>query len=365
VKRCLETSHGNLPLPAFLPDGTRGAVRTIDAADLEACGINAFMVNVLHLSVHPGTAAIASLGGIHRFTGWEGPIASDSGGYQAYSLVAGSRKLGGISGNGFTYRFSRDQPKKTLTPEKCIQKQFQLGTDIMFCLDHCTHPSEDRQTQRDSVEHTVAWARRCKEAFKQRVESVKGRRPLLFAVVQGGNDDALRRECAERLVEIGFDGYGFGGWPIDGEGRLVEMVARTAEMLPREAPKHALGIGKPENVVHAFSLGYHLFDCVIPTRDARHRRLYTFTNPPSRLTMNSSDFYTCVSMQDQRYARDSAPVEEGCDCPCCRRYSRAYLYHLFQSNEQGAARLATIHNLRFYARLMAALRDHAPKDGAL
>lgn len=363
----LQTPHGPLPLPAFLPDGTRGVVRTLDAGDLVAGGIRAVMVNVLHLSSHPGTSVVGRLGGIHRFMGFDGPIASDSGGFQAYSLVSGSRKLGSISDKGFTYRLDKAQDKKILTPEKCIQRQFQLGSDIMFCLDHCTHPSEEPEEQRRSVEHTAAWARRCREEFETRNARARsadsaGASQVLFAVVQGGSDRDLRRECAERLLDTGCDGYGFGGWPIDDAGALVEMVHYVAELIPPRYPLHALGIGKPENVVRAFECGYRIFDCAMPTRDARHKRLFAFNRQAGAISGRDLDFYHCLYLQDERHERDAAPVEDGCDCLCCRRYSRGYLYHLFNVNEQLAMRLATIHNLRFYTRLMERLGGR--HDGA-
>ncbi len=350
----LDTVHGPLPLPAFLPDGTRAVVRALDAGDLEACGIRALMVNVLHLSSSPGAEAVAHLGGVHRFMGWNHPVASDSGGFQAFSLALGSAKLGSVSKQGFTYRFDKQDKKRTLTPEKCIRKQLQLGTDILFCLDHCTHPEADPETQRQSVEHTVTWARQCREAFDKTVARThpEGPRPLLFAVVQGGGNRELRRECAERLLEIGFDGYGFGGWPIDDTGRLVDMVGYVSELVGTDTPKHALGIGKPENLVAAYELGYRMFDCALPTRDARHKRLFAFVDETS---CSGTDFYEPVYLQDRKHARDGRPVDERCDCLCCARYSRAYLHHLFQVGDTLAPRLATIHNLRFYSRLMERL----------
>ena len=344
----LPTAHGALRLPAFLPDATRGAVRAADAVDLAAVGIEAVVVNTLHLSHRPGADLLARLGGVHRYMGWDRPVVSDSGGFQVYSLVTGREKLGSVSARGFTYRMEKGGKSQTLTPEKCIQRQFRIGADVMYCLDHCTHPEAPAEEQRASVEHTVAWARACRDEFDRRAEKLDAR-PQLFAVVQGGNDPALRRECAARLVEIGFDGFGFGGWPIDREGALVEMVAFVASLLPDDLPRHALGIGKPENLVAAFRAGYNIFDCVIPTRDARHKRLYTFADGPA--------LYRCVYLQDEKHARDGGPLEEGCDCPLCARYSRAYLHHMFRFDDPVAYRLATLHNLRFYARLVERLRD--------
>ena len=360
--KSLATPHGPLALPAFLPDATQGVVRCVDSGDLEACGVAALMVNALHLSSRPGVSAIASMGGMHRFMRWSRPIASDSGGFQALSLAAG--KLGSVSNEGFTYRFDKAQKKRTLTPETCIRKQFQLGADILFCLDHCTHPDAPDALQRESVAHTIEWAVRCKQEFQRQRERRQGEGtpPLLFAVVQGGANAELRHRCADGLLDIGFDGYGFGGWPVDAEGRLVDMVQRVAELIPASFPKHALGIGKPENLARAVAMGYDLCDCVIPTRDARHKRLYAFTPGAHDRPLADRDFYHCLYMQDDKYARDARPIEEGCDCACCRDYSRAYLHHLFQIGDASALRLATLHNLRFYARLIERLRIE--RDGA-
>jgi len=356
--RTLSTPHGTLQLPAFLPDATRGVIRAVDAADLAECGIQGVMVNAFHLRSRPGVRLIAEQGGIHRFMNWDRPVAADSGGFQAYSLLTGSPKLGSVTDEGFTYRLQKGGKRIVLTPEKCIRTQFRLDADLLFCLDHCTHPDAPPDTQRRSVEQTVAWARQCRDTYDEVVEQKAlppERRPLLLAVIQGGGDPDLRRECAERLLEIGFDGYGYGGWPITDDGQLTESVAQVAELTPADQPRFALGIGKPENLVAAAGFGYHLFDCVIPTRDARHKRLYVFDRPPEQSTLSGADFYRCLYLQDDVHVRDQAPVEEGCDCRCCQGYSRAYLHHLFTIRDGLADRLATLHNLRFYRRLVAAL----------
>jgi queuine tRNA-ribosyltransferase len=355
----LGTPHGRIPQPTFFPDATRGVIRSLDSTDLEACGVEALMVNTLHLASKPGISVLASTGGIHGFMGWSGPIVSDSGGFQLFSLLNRQGGGGRVSSHGFTYPDNLGKSRERLTPENCIQKQLKMKSDILFCLDHCTHPDTDGETQRRSVEHTVLWARRGKAEFQRWLEQSQSHRsssekPLLFAVIQGGSDLDLRRECADRLLEIGFDGYGFGGWPVDGEGNLIDAVAFVSELLPALTPRHALGIGKPENVVRAFKLGYGLFDCVIPTRDARHRRLYRFAeSAPSE----SRDFYETLYLTDHRHRRTDSPIEEGCDCLCCRRYSTAYLHHLFAVEDPLASRLATIHNLRFYSRLIENLRE--------
>lgn len=356
MPKAIHTAHGRLALPAFLPDATRGFVKTLDSAGLAACGMEALMVNALHLSTHPGVTLIAHLGGIHPFMAWQRPIASDSGGFQLFSLVSGNRKLGHISKDGFTYSLEKGKTKKRLTPEKCIRRQFQLGTDIQFCLDHCTHPDADAATQRESVDNTVAWAARCKAEFERRASGLE-HRPLLFAVVQGGGDAELRRECTARLLEMGFDGYGYGGWPIDNDGMLLDMVAYVADLIPSAYPLHGLGIGKPENLVSAYAAGYRLFDCALPTRDARHKRLFIYRSGHPKMPLEGRAFYENLYILDDKYGRDGGPLEEGCDCPCCRTYSRAYLHHLFKMDEPAAARLATLHNLRFYSRLIGALRS--------
>ncbi len=344
----LNTSHGPVALPAFLPDATRAVVRTLSAADVAESGIRALMVNVLHLSSHPGTSIVAAAGGVHRFMGWERPIASDSGGFQVLSLIEESR-LGSVSARGFTYRMAKGQKKRLLTPEKCIQRQFRLGSDIMFCLDHCTHPKHPDEKQRESVDHTIRWARECREEFDRRCERLDGERPLLFAVVQGGPDASLRDRCAEALLEIGFDGYGYGGWPIDRSGDLVDMVEHVAGLIPAGTPLHALGVGKPESIARCVELGYTLFDCTLPTRDARHKRLYVFDGP-------TGVEYHHLHIGDDKHGRSIEPIDAACDCMTCRHHSRAYLHHLFTIRDPLAFRLATIHNLRFYSMVMERLR---------
>ena len=352
----LSTNHGPLDLPAFLPDGTRGVVRTLDAIDLESCGVAALMVNTLHLSSHPGTSLVSAQGGIHAFMGWQHPVASDSGGFQVYSLIRESPNAGTISTRGFSYRLDKGQKKRTLTPEKCIQKQFMIGADIMFCLDHCTHPDDSEEIQRQSVTHTVEWSKRCRQEFDHQVEQrkLKSDRPLLFGIVQGGESTDLREQCAHELLDIGFDGFGYGGWPVGDDGGLVDAVEIVSNLIPEKLPKHALGIGKPENLVSAFHLGYNTFDCVLPTRDARQKRLYLFTQQAD-IPKHGAEFYKYLYIEDEKFSRDSSPVDESCDCHCCSNYTRAYLHHLFHIGEGLAYRLATLHNLRFYTRLLASL----------
>ncbi|MGD2092796.1 MAG: tRNA guanosine(34) transglycosylase Tgt [Candidatus Aminicenantes bacterium] len=359
--RILETSNGELPLPAFMPDATRGVVRTLDAKELQDSGIKCLMVNALHLSNHPGIYVIKKHGGIHQFMGWDGPIFSDSGGFQVFSLINGSSKMGSVTNRGFVYRLTKGGKKNILTPEKSIQKQFQINADVMFCLDYCTHPEANEKLQTESVQITIEWAKRCKQEFERQLnqQKITGKPPLLLAVIQGGNSKELRKRCAERLFEIGFDGYGYGGWPVDQEGNLVEAVEMVAEGVTGDYPLHGLGIGKPGNIVQAFRMGYNLFDCVLPTRDARHNRLYIFNDKIENLNFEEKDFYDYHYIQDNRHARDTKPVDEYCDCFCCQNYSRAYLHHLLKIEDPLLNRLATIHNLRFYSKLMELLQERA------
>jgi queuine tRNA-ribosyltransferase len=348
------TAHGSIRLPAFLPDATRGVVRSIDSRDLMDVGITALMVNTMHLSRTPGVSLVAKLGGAHSFMGWPGPIAADSGGFQVMSLVAAGKNLARVSRQGFTYRFQPTQEFKQWTPERCLDAQLRLGADIVFTLDYCITTTASAALQAESVELTIEWARQTRKLYDARIAQHPDRpRPLLFAAVQGGSDLDLRKRCVDELLEIGFDGFGFGGWPITDDGQLVEMVGEVAEMLPSGVPKHALGIGSPENVRAAWRAGYTLFDCSLPTRNARRGRLYVCDGGARR-------GYSVLVATDERWSRDPGPIDESCDCPCCRTVARAYLSHLFRIEDALALRLATLHNLRFYRRMMDALSADSP-----
>jgi queuine tRNA-ribosyltransferase len=343
-------------LPAFLPDGTRAVVRGVGADDLERVGLDCLMVNMLHLARRPGSRAIKRVGGVRRFMGWDGAVMSDSGGFQVHSLLRADSSLGSITDRGFSYRLDKKDKKRLLTPDKAIQKQAEIGADILFCLDDCGHPDDPPDVARARVDRTLKWARACKKAFDQRFRKVEDR-PLLFGVVQGGSDLELRRRCALELAEIGFDGYGFGGWPVGADGQLVDEVSLVAELLPDDKPLHALGIGRPDSLVRAWSAGYHTFDCSLPTRDARRGRVFRF-----RAELDPSDpraFWGDLDLRSDKFAADFTPIDEACDGICCTRYSRAYIHHLIRAEDPLAVRLATIHNLRFMTRLTDALRARA------
>jgi queuine tRNA-ribosyltransferase len=356
----LVTRRGALPVPSFLPDATRAGVRGVSSEDLRAVGVEAVVVNAFHLLRRPGARVIKAGGGIHRFMDWQGPVLSDSGGFQVWSLIRQDPARGVIRDNEVIFREPSTGEKWNLTPERVVQLQFQLGSDIAVCLDDCTDAGAPPEEQIRSVERTIAWARRSRDEYDRLVAGLRAGEtpPRIFAVVQGGGVEALRRRCAQELAAIGFDGYGFGGWPLEDDGSLLaEPLRWVAESLPADAAKHALGIGRPDHLVSAFALGYSLFDCALPTRDARHGRLYMFRHGyPARGVRPGAAFFRALHILDARYRVDHGPLEDGCDCPACTRVSRAYLHHLFKVGDTSAERLATLHNLRFMVRLTERIR---------
>ena len=359
----LATAHGDIVLPAFLPDATLGAVRALDATDAANCGIGAVVMNVYHLMQRPGSSTVKALGGLHRMAGWTRPIITDSGGFQAYSLITENPKYGRIADDGIIFQPDGAERKFQLTPEKSIQLQYSFGADVLICLDQCTHPDAPLTTQEESVRRTIAWARRCKDEYNRLLAGRSGRdsaRPLLFGVVQGGGSRELRQRCAEALLAIGFDGYGYGGWPLDGERKLMaEIIGYTRELVPPEYPMHALGVGHPLHIATCWGLGYALFDSALPTRDARHGRLYVLTLPPGaarREALREGGWFAGLYINDAKHIKATAPLDPACDCLCCANYSRGYLHHLFKTNESLYFRLATLHNLRAMTRLTDHLR---------
>lgn len=371
----LSLVHGDLALPAFLPDATLGVVRGVDTADLVAAGVRAQVMNVFHLMQRPGSSTIQALGGLHTMADWPRPIMTDSGGFQAYSLIRQNPKFGSLSDAGIRFQPEGADRPFQLTPEKSIQLQMAYGADILVCLDDCTHIDDALAEQQLSVARTIKWARRCKDEFgrlldqrgpsssrrgRERAASV--RRPLLFAVVQGGGSHDLRRQCAEALLEIGFDGYGFGGWPLDAKGQLLhDILGHTRALIPPAFPMHALGVGQPANVVACAGLGYQMFDSALPTRDARSGRLYAFTTDPTSSHFQlRGNWYEQIYVEDKKHIKAREPIAPGCDCHTCRKYSLGYLHHLQKIGDTLFYRLATIHNLRFMMQLMDALRAPAP-----
>jgi queuine tRNA-ribosyltransferase len=356
MMKSISLANGELRFPAFLPDATRGVVRGVSASDLVGIETQALVMNTFHLMLKPGAMTVSDLGGLHQMSGWQKPIMTDSGGFQAYSLIRENPRQGSIHNRGLTFRQPEGTRKYQLTPEKTIQLQLGFGADIVVCLDDCTHVDEDADAQQAAVDRTIKWAKRCREEFDRLIEErgfEADQMPKLFAVVQGGGDRDERKRCAEALLEIGFDGYGYGGWPLDAEYNLLdEMLGYVRELIPDEFPLHALGVGHPENVAACAQMNYQMFDSALPTRDARRGRLYTFTGPAGL----SGEWFQGIYIHDKEYLRDAGPISNHCDCPTCKTYSRGYLHHLFRLKDHLFYRLATVHNLRFMRLLEERMR---------
>ncbi len=327
----VETRRGVFQTPAFMPVGTLGTVKAMTPEEVRESGARIILANTYHLHLRPGEQVVKSLGGLHAFMNWKGPILTDSGGYQVFSLAA----LNKVAEEGVHFRSHLDGTALFLSPEKAVEIQEALGSDIMMCLDHLLPLPAQEGALEEAVALTTRWAGRCLEARRSG--------SALFGIVQGGASHALRRRSAEELVSLGFDGYAIGGLSV-GEAPEVmhETVAFTAPLLPAERPRYLMGSGEPEDLLAAIGAGIDMFDCVLPTRNARNGSLYTRTGK--------------VSLKRSQYREDSAPLDEDCPCPTCRNYSRGYLRHLFVSGEILAMRLNTYHNLFFYQQLMAGAR---------
>ncbi len=328
----METPHGTIETPAFMPVGTQAAVKTLTPEEVRAVGADIVLANTYHLYLRPGHALIHRLGGLHRFMHWDGPILTDSGGFQVFSHSALRR----IREEGVCFQSHLDGSRHEISPEVAIGIQEALGADIIMVFDECTPYPVARDYARQSMELTLRWAARCK-ARKARDDQA------LFGIIQGGMYRDLREECAARLVELGFDGYAIGGLSV-GETKplLYDMVEACAPHMPEDKPRYLMGVGKPEDLVEAVLRGVDLFDCVMPTRNARNGFLFTT--------------HGRVVIKNAMHAGDDRPIDESCGCYTCRHYSRAYLRHLFMAGEILAMRLNTIHNLYFYLNLMGEIR---------
>ena len=354
----LALNHGTIPLPAFFPDGTYGVVRCVDSEDLYNCQVPGLVMNGFHLLTKPGINVLRQFKGVNAFSGWNRPILTDSGGFQVFSLIRENAKFGEVRKNELIFRPDGGSEKIIITPEKSIQFQFACGSDIMMCLDYCTHPEDSYADSKHSVELTIDWAKRCKQEYEKQLlirKIPREKRPLIFAIIQGGGYHDLRKMCADALIAMDFDGFGFGGWPVASDGSLIEdILAYTASLMPNDKVKYAMGLGKPDGIIKCSQMGYNLFDCVIPTREARHNRLYVFNNDAAGDPFAYSHYY----ILDDKHIREDKPVSDSCDCHTCKNYSRAYLYHLYKIGDSLAYRLATIHNLRFYSQLMEKIRKN-------
>ncbi len=336
--RCglLTTPHGTVRTPAFMPVGTRAAVKGAWPGQVRDSGADILLGNTYHLAQRPGAEVIAELGGLHRFMGWNGPILTDSGGYQVFSLAA----LREISDDGVTFRSHIDGQWIPLTPESATAIQNRLGADIIMALDECPPGQADHDTAAVAVRRTVEWARRCRQAHSRTDQA-------MFGIVQGGIYADLRLECAARLQELGFPGYAVGGLSVgEPHETMVEVLRTVVPALPPDRPRYLMGVGMPRDILEAVRAGVDMFDCVLPTRNARNA--YAFT-PAGGLRL-----------RNEKYRRDPDPLEPGCPCPTCRGFSRAYIRHLFTVGEMLGPMLLTVHNLWFFQRFMARLRDLIP-----
>jgi queuine tRNA-ribosyltransferase len=348
----MQTPHGEVETPAFMPVGTVGSVKAVPQDVLEELGAQIILGNTYHLYLRPGHELIRSLGGLHRFMSWERAILTDSGGFQVFSLS----ELRKITEEGVSFRSHLDGSSHLFTPERSMEIQIALGADIIMAFDECTEHPAERDRTRESMEMTLRWARRSREFFQAHKHEVPWgkaaeRTQSLFGIVQGGMYPDLRRESAERTVELDFPGYAIGGLSV-GEPRekTMEMIAAALDMLPKDKPRYVMGVGYPDEIVRYAAMGVDMMDCVLPTRAARHGLLFT-----SEGRMN---------IKNVRYAQDQGPADPKCGCKVCARYSRAYLRHLFVSGEPLAAVLNTTHNLAFYLDTMQSVR-HAIKLGDL
>lgn len=358
----LNIKNKKLALPIYLPDATRGVVKSLDSRDLYQAHTEAIVVNTYHLMLELGEEKLLKVGGIKKLMNFKGLVTSDSGGFQIMSLLHSGKAKGKIDNYGASIEWVRNNKKEIflLSPERSIQIQFALGSDIIVCLDEFTNPRDSQLLAEQSVKRTIEWAKRSKHEFEKQVSILKlkeNNKPILMAVIQGGVYPKLRERCAKELVKIGFEAYGYGGWPMGKDGKFdTQTFALNASLTPDDKLRFALGVGKPENLVQGTFLGYHIFDCVLPTRDARHYRLYTYKARPNKTNIQNNNFYEYIYINREKYSLDPDPISQYCQCYTCQNYSRAYLHHLFGINDTLAWRLATIHNLYFYNSLIAILR---------
>lgn len=335
----ITTAHGEIYTPAFMPVGTQASVKTLTVEELRQCQVQIVLGNAYHLYLRPGLEILEKSGGLHKFMAWDGPILTDSGGFQVYSLAA----LSDITDDSITFQSHIDGSRHTFTPERAIQIQRSIGADIIMALDLCLPYGAEPERIRRAHEITLKWARRCREEWAGQ-DSPYGHPQALFAIAQGGIDPELRTEACNALAGMDFPGYAIGGLavgePADDMFRIVNVCT---DALPLNHPRYLMGVGTPEDLLEAIERGVDMFDCVLPTRNGRNATLFTFQG---RLTLKAA-----------HYKDDPEPIEEGCPCYACRTYSRRYLRHLYHAGEILALRMGTLHNMTMYHRLMSVARD--------
>jgi queuine tRNA-ribosyltransferase len=329
--------RGEIRTPAFMPVGTAATVKAMKPESVRAAGADIILGNTYHLMLRPGAERVARLGGLHRFMNWSRPILTDSGGYQVMSLS----ELRKITEEGVTFASHLDGSRHLLTPERSMEIQRLLGSDIVMAFDECPRADQPRDVIQRSMAMSMRWAKRSRDGFDAGGEHAEG--AALFGIQQGALDEGLRQESADALRDIGFDGYAIGGLAVgEGQEAMFATLDFAPAMLPHDRPRYLMGVGKPDDLVGAVERGVDMFDCVLPSRSGRNGQGFTWDGP--------------VNIRNARHAEDQAPLDARCHCPCCATYSRAYLHHLVKSGEMLGAMLMTEHNLWFYQRLMEAMR---------
>ena len=327
------TRHGTFDTPAFMPVGTQGTIKGVLPDQVAATGSQIILANTYHLMLRPGETVVRDLGGLHRFMAWPGPILTDSGGFQVFSLADINR----IDDAGVTFKSHIDGSVVQLTPRRSMEIQNDLGADIIMAFDECPDPTKPREYQQLAVERTLRWARECIESHARPNDQ------SLFGIVQGATDRALRERCAAALIEMDFPGYAIGGCAV-GEGfeAMTQVLAYTAPILPADRPRYLMGVGFPRDIVAAVASGVDMFDCVMPTRNGRNAYAFTANG--------------AIRLRNSQYTRGDGPIEDGCDCYACRSFGRGAIRHFFFAGEMLGPVLASVHNIRFYQRLMSDLR---------
>ncbi len=340
----LTTAHGEVSTPVFMPVGTQGTIKALSNEEVKTCGAKIILGNAYHLYLRPGLDVIRKAGGLHKFMGWDRPILTDSGGYQVFSLA----KLRKLTEEGAEFSSHIDGSKHFLSPEGAIDIQMTLGSDIMMTLDECVHYPAAKDYVEQSLGLTTRWARRSKEHFeKLRVTSYELRvteRPLLFGIVQGGAYLDLRKKSAEELIAIGFDGYAIGGVSVGEPEEIIHQVSSyTAGLLPDDKPKYLMGLGTAPDILEAIANGIDMFDCVVPTRNGRNGQAFTWNGE--------------LQLRNATYKEDFRPIDETCVCYACKNHTRAYIRHLFNTEEILGLRLVSLHNIHFYVKLLKLSRE--------
>lgn len=352
----IHTAHGDVLTPQFIPIGTKGTIKTVTSEEIKFWGATMVLANTYHLWQRPGDALIYKAGGLHQFMNWKGPILTDSGGFQVYSLA----KMRKVMEAGVLFSFDMDGKQEILSPEKSIQIQANLGSDICLILDDFPGYPFEHARSKASIELTARWAERAVREHKRIVENGDpvNAGQKLWGIVQGATFEDLRKLSAQSMVNLGFEGYAIGGVAVgEPHEEMMRAVSYAVPHLPETAPKHLLGVGTPYDIVQAVSLGCDTFDCVIPTREARHGRLYIAARDE-----DGREGYETIDVRLEKYKEDFTPIDNTCNCYACLNHTRAYVRHLLTSNEMLGTRLATMHNLRFYLNLMEKIRTAIDND---